>query len=655
MTSNKFIVAATLGLLALSCATDTTEDVRLNEQSVVTESSITLSLEGSRTHLGEKVGEGYPLFWSEGDKISANGVESAEAVIDENNPSCATFNFDQELTGTCHIAYPVAPEGKVIFAAEQTHTDNSTFGNGVSTMYGIAEGTGIELKHLTGVLKFGVIGSATLKKVTVATADHTPIAGTFDLDFESGKFTPTDDTTNTITYSFGSGLALNSATPTYVHIALPAGEYSLLRVRFYDSEGGIMSKEIRATSAKPIRAGIVREFTNTVTYKADSASDVEVGKMLPLWEEGYLDIHLMNTGRGECTFYILPDGTTMIVDVGEIPRFSEDKFPVDQFPSTDVRPTTTYARYIKNYLPEGKTWIDYCQISHFHNDHFGDQSIKGETNPIGYRKIGPMALYDLIPFKNILDRAYPNYLPEGESKTAPIDHTGLIEDWKTLIKWGEENGKIQGARFEVGQEQIKLLYKRDSYPNFRIFNIIANGYGYYLVDGVLKTKGSKSNSGNPASCGFHLSYGEFDYISCGDLTSAPQNRMAYYYRDCMGSEGLDAFKANHHLSANGWTGQMRVYKFNPQVTVNHNFYKQQPDPGLMDSLLYKANMRNFFTTNAHPNALIESPKIYSDLDGYNGHIVVRVAPGGTSFYVYMLDATNYEYRVKSIHGPYTSK
>ena len=45
---------------------------------------------------------------------------------------------------------------------------------------------------------------------------------------------------------------------------------------------------------------------------------------------------------------------------------------------------------------------------------------------------------------------------------------------------------------------------------------------------------------NPASCGFHLRYGKFDYIAGGDLTSAPQNKMAAYYNDFVGT--LEGFK-----------------------------------------------------------------------------------------------------------------
>ena len=640
---------------ASSCEMRQVDDVRIETISGNSHSktSITLSLNESRTQLGEKEDGVYRLYWSEGDKISANGIESSAAVINKENPARATFNFCEELAENCQVAYPAAPEGKVIFAENQSHVGNTTFGNGVATMYGITTSEGIELKHLTGVLKIGIIGSATLTKVQVSTADHTPISGLFDIDFTSGAITPTDEVSNTVCYSFGEGKKLDMTTPTYVHIAIPAGEYSLLRVRLYDNNGGIMSKEIRSTSAKPIRAGIVREFTNTITYKADSANDVEIGKMLPLWEEGYLDIHMINSARGECSFLILPDGTTLVVDVGEItPTMGTN--PISQLPSVDIRPTTTYARYIKNFLPEGKSWIDYCHISHFHNDHFGDPGIKGEANPIGYRRIGPMALYDHIPFKNTLDRGYPDYVEDN--KTAPIDHTWLIEDWKTLIKWGEENGKIQGARFEVGQEQIKLLYNKEKYSNFSTLNICGNGYGYYIKSGATKPAkvGSKSDGGNPSSCGFYLKYGDFDYVSAGDVTSAPQNRMAYYFRDVADGTKLDAMKGGHHLSGNSYGGQMELYMF-PDVILNQNFYKSQPDSALLNNKIFPIIKAQVYTINAHPNALIDNAETYAKISGYNGHIVLRVAPGGASYYVYMLDATDFEYRVKSIHGPYTSK
>ena len=42
------------------------------------------------------------------------------------------------------------------------------------------------------------------------------------------------------------------------------------------------------------------------------------GGQLPPWENGMLDIHHINTGRGDATFFIFPDATTLLVDAGDM-------------------------------------------------------------------------------------------------------------------------------------------------------------------------------------------------------------------------------------------------------------------------------------------------------------------------------------------------
>ena len=68
------IFVAVVALFAYACVTDTTEDLGVKLEGQTTE--ITLSLEESRTHLGEKADGIYPLYWSEGDAIAVNGVAS---------------------------------------------------------------------------------------------------------------------------------------------------------------------------------------------------------------------------------------------------------------------------------------------------------------------------------------------------------------------------------------------------------------------------------------------------------------------------------------------------------------------------------------------------------------------------------------------------
>ena len=380
----------------------------------------------------------------------------------------------------------------------------------------------------------------------------------------------------------------------------------------------------------------------------------EVGKPLPVWKKGELDIHFINTGRGECCFYIMPDGTTLIVDAGEVkatfnPQDTSEDAAVEQKPNTNVRPYIADAMYIKHF--SARQSIDYCAPSHFHIDHIGSSGMATETAAAGYRKSGLLALYDELPYLHVLDRSYPDY---KEDATTPAMDGQLSADWAKFVTWGVKEQKFTGARFEVGKEQIVMLYDRPSYSNFKIFNICANGF-VWSKNGI---SGEKSGVGNPASCGFHITYGKFDYIACGDLTSNPQNRVGYYVRDFIGEGHLDAFKCHHHLSANAWGTQMQQSFFNPRVIVNQNFYTKQPDAAHVNDIMdnkYSFWVKDFFTTNLHPQYIAKNTTTVDKMTNYNGHIVIRVAEGGGSYYVYMLDDTNFEYNVKSIHGPYNSK
>ncbi len=255
-------------LVAASCTTDVTEDLSANV-GAVGQTEIVLSLEESRTQLGEKAGDLYPLYWSEGDKISVNGVESNALSVSENS-TVATFTVTGALTTPYCIAYPAAAKDEVVFADQQSHTEG-TIANGTSTMYAYSEnGGGVTMKHLTGILKIGVTGDKTLSYAQISTVDRAPIAGAFTLNFESGEVAATSTAKELIGYSFGEGVALSS-TPTYLHVAVPAGVYEELYVTLYDTEGGVMYATVKAGDSKPLAAGMVREFSNTLIYAPNAS------------------------------------------------------------------------------------------------------------------------------------------------------------------------------------------------------------------------------------------------------------------------------------------------------------------------------------------------------------------------------------------------
>ena len=44
----------------------------------------------------------------------------------------------------------------------------------------------------------------------------------------------------------------------------------------------------------------------------------EIGKPYKGWKQGEFDIHHIHTGMGEANFFIMPDGTSMLIDSGDM-------------------------------------------------------------------------------------------------------------------------------------------------------------------------------------------------------------------------------------------------------------------------------------------------------------------------------------------------
>ena len=87
---------------------------------------------------------------------------------------------------------------------------------------------------------------------------------------------------------------------------------------------------------------------------------------LPTWQEGYLDIHTIATGRGDAALIVMPDGTTMMIDAGDNAKAKDT-----QHPDASKMPGEWQAIYIKHFLSQlpDKENLDYALVTHLHNDH----------------------------------------------------------------------------------------------------------------------------------------------------------------------------------------------------------------------------------------------------------------------------------------------
>lgn len=377
----------------------------------------------------------------------------------------------------------------------------------------------------------------------------------------------------------------------------------------------------------------------------------QVGQPLPPWEEGYLDIHAINTGRGECTLFILPDGTTLVVDAGEFSSEPKAYRNVAQKPDTLTRPSHTLARYMRRFIPDRDS-LDYLLVTHFHMDHFGQLEPRyGRSADGDYVLSGVTALYEELPFRELVDRAWPDY----DSLACRAMSRASLANYRRFVDRAVACRGLKAAAFRVGaDDQFVLRRNPERYPQFRISNLCANGYVWDGTQAV-KCYGDDSLRENGASCGILIRYGDFDYLTAGDIDD--KSPVESLTAKTIGRP-IEAMKAHHHLSPHTLAERMLAV-LDPDVIVTQSFYVRaiQPDTSAIRRIAARPRTpaARMYFTNIDPSLQADNPKLYALAAGIGGHVVIRVAPGGREYRVYLLDDTDTEYRIKQADGPFRCK
>jgi len=392
-----------------------------------------------------------------------------------------------------------------------------------------------------------------------------------------------------------------------------------------------------------------------------------VGDVLPPWSAGGLDIHHINTGEGNAAFLVLPDGTTMLIDCGygyDLKR--PPKYKAPRRPDESRTPGEWVARYIQKFHPDGVQGVlDYLVISHFHGDHMG----------------GVPVLTQQIPIRQVLDRGWPDY-------EAPPRFTGeLADQYRVALKNEIEQHGAKAERFKAGvADQIVLRRAPERFPSFEVRNLAVNGE-VWTGEGT-KTRsripGGETADENACSAALRIRYGRFTYFSGGDLPgsaeeqlvpgatgTAPRTRSPAW-RDIESAVAwvtgpVDVLLLDHHGNFDG-SNAFFLSVLQPRVDIANVWASRQVDKealGRLQSEDLYPGPRDIFTTNGmwdgrkeHLIRLLgeEGARLHiaalEALTATQGHIVVRVAPGGASYMVYVLDDSAESFRIRSVHGKY---
>ena len=384
------------------------------------------------------------------------------------------------------------------------------------------------------------------------------------------------------------------------------------------------------------------------------------GQPLPPWTPGTLDIHQINTGRGNSALLIFPDSTSMLLDAGAIGNL-RDRGTAPK-PDASRSPGEWIARYAQHFLPS-KT-LDYGYLTHFHDDHMGAFASAKPVHNGAYNATGITEVGDILPIKLMLDRGWPDY-----NYPAPLTDE-VTTNYRKFLTWQRANNGMQVDRLKPGRnDQIVLKHEPAKYPNFEVRNIATNGEVWTGVGTntrayhprIADLKPEDYPTENMCSSVIRISYGKFDFYSGGDIPGVRRegfplwNDMETPVAQAVGP--VEVALVNHHANRDSQNAFF-VESLRPQAWLISVWSPDHPSHDVLERLLSERlypGPRDVFATNMMAaNRIVIGPML-DRLKSSQGHIVVRVAPGGETFQVIILDDGAETYKVKSVHGPYQSR
>ena len=384
-----------------------------------------------------------------------------------------------------------------------------------------------------------------------------------------------------------------------------------------------------------------------------------------------MDIHHIYTGRGESSFIIMPDATTMLIDVGDHdPTYEQYPLMAEPMPDRERRAGEYVARYVERVNP-ATTEVDYLMLSHYHNDHMGDATLPAamtEGRLPNYRLTGIAEAGEYLAFGMLYERAWPDY-----SYPKPVNTSDVhINNFLAFSKYHQEEFDMQQEAFKVGAlNQIALRHNAAKYPTFSIRNLAANAEVWTGEEGKTiryadlnpdNTSGNMNE--NTLSMAVRLDYGPFSYYSGGDISGslkdADGNRINIESKVGEACGEVDVCKANHH----SYKDAMPADFLNAVKAKNYvlNVWDQQhTQPELLDRMVntapsldngYKV-LSGYISQAMRKDFAAE--QWASGICPEDGHIVIKVYNGGRKYKIYRLSARDENMTIQAIYGPYNAE
>ena len=394
--------------------------------------------------------------------------------------------------------------------------------------------------------------------------------------------------------------------------------------------------------------------------------DHEIGKPYVGWREGDFDVHFIYTGGGENCFHIFPDGTTCLVDCGDLDvKGTRGARACELAPDESRQPGEWVARYIGRLLPKLDK-IDYVVASHFHSDHIGSGA-HGAGITCGrtpdYQLSGIAQVGDFYNFGTAFDRGYPSY--DRPTEWAPGDRDNLLR----FFTFKEQTAGLNREEFVVGAlDQIKSVHAPEKY-DFHVRNVCKNGVLWLGKDGETldyfetwpenKTKNKNENTRSIVTV---TQYGDFRLYSGGDASGVLLDESGADL-DFEGAIGrvvgpVDVCKTNHHSFSDAmrpsFVNAVRARAYVTCVWCEGHLRENTAAAMADDSASGYPGPRLICPNGTHPDwaKAAEGKPWRNKLVERVGHVVVKAYDGGKKYKIYYLTAKDESMTVDLVFGPF---
>lgn len=392
---------------------------------------------------------------------------------------------------------------------------------------------------------------------------------------------------------------------------------------------------------------------------------------LPSWTKGYLYIHHISTGRGNSAYIVMPDGTTLLIDAGETDQeFIKSVAPLKPFPP---RPNAEHAAgywiadYIRQFAPRDRPVVlDYALITHFHTDHMGMLLPASPMSATGaYQLTGITEVAETVPIKTLVDRAAPGYAtPVNLRVCHQSSNEKTLANYLKMVDYRRQRGQAVVGLRPGALDQIRLR-NPEGFPDFHVRNIASNGaiwtgHGEEVEQYIpLDTIKDCNFDENPFSNVIKITSGKFSYYAGGDIPGVP-NYTQPYWRDMETPVAavvgpVSAMTLDHHGNRDTVNGAI-LRALRPRVIIQQNWLSAQPGEEVVVRLAsheFYPGPRDVFSTGMAPETRAAiGPLMDQIYKSYTGHVVLRVAPGGASFEVFILNDADLSREVIAHFGPY---